>query len=251
MMLDTAGNPVRMFTAILMAIFAFIVIISVSAPAAAQNTTYDRFSSGNWNGGASKRNSTGKFEYCFISTGYTDGATITFGIFANGKLGLVVGKKEWNLGKDSRFRVRVWSDRHYLGRFNAKVTSGQNFLVDFGDTSAKAITRFRRGRILKVRTPVHNLSYRLSGTNRALTKTRQCVTRNTGGGGSAGTGGGSGGGDVGADGGGGHGSGNGSGGGSGVTRDEQPSGKTTKTEKAPPPPKDVKSNRATKKEMEQ
>lgn len=209
-----------------------LVCVGIGGPASAQNTTYDRFNSGNWNGGASKRDSTGRFEYCFISTGYTDGATITFGIFGNRKLGLVVGKKSWKLTKDQRYKVRVTVDRRNIGSFNTRNTSANNFLVDFGDRSSAALYRLRRGKVLRLRTPGRELSYTLSGTNKALTRTEQCVARNTGGGASAGT---SGSGSNNADG----------GGASGQSRDERP----TSTEPPPKVPEDVRSNRASKKKM--
>ncbi len=137
---------------------------------------YKSISIGSWKGGVYTSKTTGNFSHCAMSASYKSGIILYFAVTRtyNWKVGF--SKNSWNLDIGKKYSLRYQVDRHKVFSGDARAVTKVLAIIDLPATTG-LFNQMRRGRLLKVKTGDDLLKFKLTGTNKMLSKLLRCAKR--------------------------------------------------------------------------
>jgi hypothetical protein len=162
----------------LLSINRSILVIFIFLSASTFNSAYSselvwEFQAGSWRGAAYKDDS-GRFSHCAIYAYYKNGITLFLGLTKSHHLRIMMKNDKWNLPEEERYQVRIRLDQQDMGIFEAYASSSDGLMVDLGNNS-QIFKLLKQGNLLRLEASKETFSFRLNGTNNALTKVKEYV----------------------------------------------------------------------------
>jgi hypothetical protein len=137
------------------------------------STEFNEFSSGDWTGGVIKDDD-GNFSHCYVTAQYESGFYFGIGLTGDYAINLVLSHQEWELPLGETHIVSLSIDGKNLGLFEAYSVDRKGLRIEIGNQQY-IYKRLRFGRRLVVSAQKQDFYFSLKGTNKALTKVRECV----------------------------------------------------------------------------
>ena len=135
-----------------------------------------QISFGNWSGGAYTNDASGAFTHCVVSAAYKSGDTLLFSLTREGEVGVGVTSPNLNLNPGSQFPVALYVDRQQPF-YGTATASDVDFAAIFLPDLERALSAFKKGRMLVVEAQGLRGSYDLTGTFRALDQVTNCAIK--------------------------------------------------------------------------
>jgi len=132
------------------------------------------FKSGNWDGDANNDDN-GKFRDCTMLAEYNSGISLAFIITRDFDWGLVLANDKWNLEVGSTQEVTLAVDQRRPIPSTTKAVDAHGLLISLENTGP-VVDAMRHGKLLNIVTDSGNVSFRLSGTQKAIAQLAGCVT---------------------------------------------------------------------------
>lgn len=150
----------------LMWLLAAVLTAGAAMPALA------KFESGPWTGNAYAQKD-GKFERCVITSEHADGMRLGFGKAADGSFEIWLMNKSWNLEPGAPQTITLWVDTQGKRSGNFQTVSKEAMATQIKD-AAGLIESLKRGNVLYIQTPLASMSFKLTGTFKAIGELDQC-----------------------------------------------------------------------------
>ncbi|GHD58595.1 hypothetical protein GCM10017083_41790 [Thalassobaculum fulvum] len=155
---------------------AFALLVAVLAASGAAPALAE-FKSGPWTGNAYAQKD-GKFERCVITSEHPDGMRLGFGKSLEGTFEIWLMNKGWSLEAGQPQPVTLWVDdlRRRTGNFQS-VSKGAMAAQFVGDTDL--VASLKKGNVLHVESAFGSMTFKLTGTFKAIGELEQCWSQST------------------------------------------------------------------------
>lgn len=136
-----------------------------------------KFESGPWTGNAYAQKD-GKFERCVITSEHADGMRLGFGKAADGSFEIWLMNKAWNLEAGAPQAVTLWVDNQRKRNGKFQTVSKEAMATQIKD-AAELVESLKRGNVLHIDTAIKSMSFKLTGTFKAIGELDQCWSQST------------------------------------------------------------------------
>lgn len=130
------------------------------------------FKSGPWTGNAYAQND-GKFERCVITSDHADGMRLGFGKSHEGAFEIWLMNETWDMEPGKPRSVTLWVDDQGKRSGNFQTVSKEAMAAQFAGDN-ELVDLLKRGNVLHVETPDRSLTFKLTGTFKAIGELEQC-----------------------------------------------------------------------------
>jgi len=150
------------------------LLICASLPASAEKISNLKI--GNWKGGAYTSNRTGDFIHCAAGAGYKSGVRLSFGVTSKLHWWMQLSNPKWNFNIGDSYTIDFWVDGG--NSRSAKGTTVTQRAIRIALPPRDSLfRRFRRGRLLEIRAAQKKMSFKLTTTDRLLSRLFRCAKR--------------------------------------------------------------------------
>ena len=116
----------------------------------------------------------GNFSHCYVTTQYESGFYLGIGLTGDYAINLVLSHQVWELPLGETYIISLSIDGKNLGLFESYSVDRKGLRIEIGNQQY-IYKRLRFGRRLVVSAQKQDFYFSLKGTNKALTKVRECV----------------------------------------------------------------------------
>lgn len=134
------------------------------------------FTSGPWSGSIFKIGEPKKFSMCNITGVYESGTNLILSITRNYQFLLALHHNDWNFGQDTSGNIAIHVDGAHLGTFKLLRLSDTMIGAIFSN-SDWMLQRLSKGRRMSVIALNKKHNFKLTGSAKALARTRSCVNQ--------------------------------------------------------------------------
>lgn len=146
-----------------------------AAPASASAEKIANLSSGAWKGGAYTSNATGNFSHCAANARYKSGVALLFSVTHDRQWSMGFFNDHWDLTPGRKYPVRYQVDSGPIMKGIATAKNPKMVQVHLPPKD-RMFRHFKIGHTLKVAASNRVMRFKLTGTDRMLSKLYRCAT---------------------------------------------------------------------------